>query len=104
MADSLLVVGDRPTFRVIVRDSVTSQVVNLTGSTVKFRFKINIAVTIEQSATITDGPNGKAEYGVGVGELSAAGNIYYEWLVIDAGAKAFHQNRIPFQKAIRAVL
>lgn len=87
-------VGDRPCFKLVARD-LTRAVINLTGASVKFRYKIGSAAAVEQTATITDALLGLAEYWIQAAEWTVAGSLYWEWEITDSGGRIATGPMIP---------
>jgi hypothetical protein len=67
-------------------DNATELPINLTGGTVRARYKIGGGALQTKQMTITDAANGKAEYLFLAGEL-APGSLEGEIEIIDAGGK-----------------
>ena len=102
----LFVEGNRPPFEITFLDASTKEPVDITGQTVKFRYWYGIPgdVVVERVATVTDGPNGVAEYALLNAESLVAGVFFYEWELVDLNGKPFTQNRLPFRRTVRKKL
>lgn len=84
MAD--LVAGDGASvLRVTVRDSQSSEPVDLTGKPVILRYKLAGGAIVEKTMTVLDQVNapGQAEYSFAVADLPTAGTLEYEVRIND---------------------
>lgn len=75
--------SDQVCFKLNARDLLNATI-NLTGSTVKLRYKAGTAAAVEVTATITDPTGGKAEAWVII--PTTAGDFWWEWTITDSGA------------------
>lgn len=73
-----LVAGDGGSkLHVTIRDSVTDELVDLTGKTVKARYALNGGATVEKTMTALNQTTnkGEAEYQFATGDLTAGGEL-----------------------------
>lgn len=100
-----LVAGDTGTMlRISLRNRGTTEPINLTGATVRLKYRIDAGVLITQVMTIADAATGVATYQFGSGELTAAAqgsSLRGEVEVTDAGGKVLTQLK-PMTFTIRA--
>lgn len=95
MADYTFVQGDtRPFFAIVVRNSITNAVVNLTGATVTFSMRHKKAKATEtpvvngQACTLTDAANGAVEYRWGATDLDVPGLYTAEFRIVHTDTKS----------------
>lgn len=80
------VVGDTPLLEITASDA--NGRINLTGTTVVVRFSIDGADVKTGAMTITDAPNGLAQYRFLTTDLDQAGHLTYE-IRITSGSSVF---------------
>lgn len=76
MANYELVAGDRGSaLHVTIRDSLTKEMVDLTGKAVQARYSLNGGATVEKTMTVLDqtAHPGEAEYQFAAADLPAGG-------------------------------
>lgn len=82
--------GDTWPINIIIKDSVNRQVLNITTNT----FILSVSAEREPTGTnyvyqvtgvITDGPNGKVSFPIGVAEADNLGTLFFDIEMIDAG-------------------
>ena len=92
---------------VTCKNEDTGTVIDLTGSTVKLRYSIDGAATVEQTMTITNPTGGIAEYIFGTDELAVGAispsTMEAEVEIMDGGGKIITQLE-PFFFKIRSRL
>lgn len=106
MAKGALVVGDAGSvLRVHITDSETDEAIDLSGKTVKLRYRINGGTLIEKDMTVLDQTNQKGwtQYQFAPADLPAAGNLEGEIRVDPGGAGQLTSDET-FHLAIRAEL
>lgn len=97
------VAGDTGSKLVVTcKEQATKAVKNLTGASLKLKWKINDGTLSQPTMTITDAPNGIAEYQFASGEL-VAGMMEAAVEITDSGGLVTTQ-LTPFQFAVRAEL
>ena len=101
MADYDFRAGDTGSkLRVTCKDSVTGVAIPLTGATVNLQWRKADGTLASVTMTVTDAPNGVAEYQFLTGELFAPG-MDFSVKVIDSGGKEL-KNINTVHKTVRA--
>lgn len=99
MPKGILYVGSTPTFKATFKDSETELPKNIVGANVRFKFKIGSNPVEDSAATITDGPNGKAEFKVPAAKI-LQGLMQYWWKLTDTSSNVHFQNEHPFEMTV----
>ncbi len=82
-----LVKGDKGSkITVTCLNNQTGAVINISGKTVELRFKIGGGTLLTKTMTVTDGPNGVAEYQFTDTDLNDSGELSYEVRISPAAA------------------
>jgi hypothetical protein len=101
------VAGDTATkLRRTIKNGQDGSVVDLSGATVKIKWRIDGGTLVTKDMTILDAAKGRVEYQFGAGELTAdatkgESKMRGEVMVLDALSKELTQ-RVPFNYIIRA--
>ena len=74
--------------QVTCKNDADNTVIDLTGSTVKLKWKNSVGTLVTKTITITNAVGGIAEYQFGTSELYA-GTMYFEIEIADASSKIF---------------
>jgi aspartyl aminopeptidase len=95
------VVGDTPLLQITITDADDGSAVDLTGTTVTLRFKVNGGTVETGGMTLTDATGGVCTRRWLTANLAASGTVLFEALVVNGSERYTTQE---FKRNIRRAL
>jgi hypothetical protein len=100
VTDETLTEGDEVTVKGTFKKRSDSTTIDLTGASVKFKWRINRGTVTEETATrIAPFANGQAQYQFTAGELPA-GVLEWQWELTDGAGDIFNSDQ-DFSKRVK---